>query len=73
MLSGPDLDGLQQLIAAVDVPVLASGGVATLADLEDLAVLEFDGRRIGGAVVGKAIYEERFSVAEAVAVLKETG
>lgn len=72
MLSGPDLDGLGRLLAAVDVPVLASGGVATLADLEELAALGFEGRRIAGAVVGKAIYEDRFSVTDAVAVSKET-
>jgi len=69
MLSGPDIDGLRRLLAAVDLPVLASGGVAELGDLRRLAELEVDGRRLAGAVVGKAIYEERFGVADAVAVL----
>lgn len=69
MLSGPDLDGIRRLLAVVDVDVLASGGVADLDDLRALAALDVSGHRVAGAVVGKAIYEERFDVADAVGVL----
>lgn len=71
MLTGPDLDGIRRLLGVVDVDVLASGGVAGLDDLRDLAALEVSGRRVAGAVVGKAIYEERFDVAAAVAAIAE--
>ncbi|MFN8103331.1 MAG: 1-(5-phosphoribosyl)-5-[(5-phosphoribosylamino)methylideneamino] imidazole-4-carboxamide isomerase [Acidimicrobiia bacterium] len=71
MLSGPDLDGIRRLLAAVDVDVLASGGVAGLGDLRALAALEVCGRTVAGAVVGKAIYEGRFEVADAVGAIAE--
>lgn len=69
MLSGPDLDGIRRLLGVVDVDVLASGGVADLDDLRALAALDVAGRRVAGAVVGKAIYEGRVDVGEAVDAL----
>jgi phosphoribosylformimino-5-aminoimidazole carboxamide ribotide isomerase len=62
MLSGPDLEGLDAVMAATDIPVVASGGVASLDDLRALAYLG-----VQGAITGKAIYEGRFTVAEALA------
>jgi phosphoribosylformimino-5-aminoimidazole carboxamide ribotide isomerase len=67
MLSGPDLAGLRALLAATSLPVVASGGVATVDDLVALAGLEAEGRRLDGAIVGKAIVEGRLSVEEGVA------
>ena len=67
MLSGPDLAGLQALLEATSLPVVASGGVSDLKDLVALAGLEAGGRRLSGAIVGKAIVEGRFSVEEGVA------
>jgi phosphoribosylformimino-5-aminoimidazole carboxamide ribotide isomerase len=64
MLSGPDLAGLQALLAATPLPVVASGGVSSLDDLVALAALEAGDRRLSGAIVGKAIVEGRFSVQE---------
>jgi phosphoribosylformimino-5-aminoimidazole carboxamide ribotide isomerase len=61
-LSGPDLDTLDAVHDAVETSVIASGGVGTLADLEALAA-----RRFAGAIVGRAIYEGRFTVAEGIA------
>jgi phosphoribosylformimino-5-aminoimidazole carboxamide ribotide isomerase len=63
MLSGPNLGLLQEVIAAVRVPVIASGGVSSLDDLSTLAGMQPPPE---GAIVGKAIYEGRFSVAEAI-------
>ncbi len=60
-LVGPDLDGLGRVMAATDVPVIASGGVGSLADLAALRDLG-----VAGVIVGKAIYEGRFDVHEAV-------
>ena len=69
-LGGPDIEGLESVLDAVPVDVIASGGVGRLADLRALAGLEGrDGRRLGGVVVGTALYEGRFTVAQAVATL----
>ena len=68
-LSGPDARGLASVLAATDVPVVASGGVGSLDDLQALAGLEVGGRRLAGAIVGTAIHDGRFSVAEALAAL----
>jgi phosphoribosylformimino-5-aminoimidazole carboxamide ribonucleotide (ProFAR) isomerase len=102
-LSGPDIEGLAAVLASTSLPVIASGGVSTLADLKLLAGLEVGvvfgsgpvaggaggsgalglggdgmgddgdgrGRRLAGVIVGKALYEHRFGVAEALAVLNE--
>jgi phosphoribosylformimino-5-aminoimidazole carboxamide ribotide isomerase len=62
VLEGPDLDGYRALVARTRVPVIASGGVGSLDDLRALA-----GSGVAGAIVGKALYEGRFTVEEAVA------
>jgi phosphoribosylformimino-5-aminoimidazole carboxamide ribotide isomerase len=67
-LAGPDTVGLAAVLATTALPVIASGGVSTLADLRALAHLEAGaggGRRLAGVIVGKALYERRFGVAEA--------
>ena len=61
-LAGPDLGGYEKLVAATPVPVVASGGVATL---DDLRALRDAG--LAGVIVGKALYEGAFTVEEAVA------
>jgi phosphoribosylformimino-5-aminoimidazole carboxamide ribotide isomerase len=66
-LAGPDLDGLRAVLAATPLAVIASGGVGSLGDLRALSALEAGGRRLAGAIVGKALWEGRFSVVEAVA------
>jgi phosphoribosylformimino-5-aminoimidazole carboxamide ribotide isomerase len=63
MLTGPDLGGARA-IAALGLEVIASGGVATLADLG--AVRDAG---LAGAIVGRALYEGRFTVREALACL----
>ena len=68
-LAGPDLAGYATLLGATAVPVVSSGGVGTLDHLRALAGLEVGGRRLGGAIVGKALYERRFSVADAIAAV----
>jgi phosphoribosylformimino-5-aminoimidazole carboxamide ribotide isomerase len=61
-LAGPDLEGLEAVMAAAAAPVIASGGVGSLADLEALRYLG-----AAGVIVGKALYENRFTVEEAIA------
>ncbi len=67
MLVGPDLVGLAAAVAGTDVPVVASGGVASLADVRALAAIP----GLGGIITGKALYEGRFTVAEALDALEE--
>ena len=72
MLTGPDVDGLSAVLGSTDVPVIASGGVGSVADIEALAALEVDiagvaPRRLLGAITGKALVDGRMTVAEAVA------
>jgi phosphoribosylformimino-5-aminoimidazole carboxamide ribonucleotide (ProFAR) isomerase len=64
MLAGPDIEQLSRVLDAVSVPVIASGGVASLEDLRALAALERDGKRLIGAITGTAVYEGRFTIAE---------
>jgi len=68
-LEGPDIEGLSQMLAATDVDVIASGGVGSMADLLRLAAVDVGGRRLAGAITGKAIYEGRISIAKAVAAI----
>jgi len=65
MLEGPDVDGLTRSAALAAAPVIASGGVSSLADIEALA----DIPNLGGVITGKAVYEGRFTVSEGLHAL----
>ena len=67
MLRGPDLDGLARSAELAGAPVIASGGVSNLADIVALAQIE----NLGGIITGKAVYEGRFTVTEALDALAE--
>jgi phosphoribosylformimino-5-aminoimidazole carboxamide ribotide isomerase len=67
MLAGPDLEGLRELALAADARLLYSGGVGSLADLEQLAALQLPS--LAGVIVGKALYEGRFTIKQANAAL----
>ena len=70
MLVGPDLDQLGAVLEATAVPVIASGGVGSLVDLRASADLVVGDRRLAGVIVGKAIYEGRFTLSEAIAAVE---
>lgn len=65
--NGPDLEGLKEVLAATPLPVVASGGVATTADLSALCGLRGGGRCLAGAIVGKALLQGAFSIKAAEA------
>lgn len=65
MLTGPDVEGLAAAAAASPIPVIASGGVSSLDDLRALHGV----RGLAGVITGKAIYENRFTVSEALETL----
>lgn len=72
-LTGPDLEGLAHLLDRSPFPVVASGGIASLADLTALAALRVNGHTLAGAIAGKSILEGRFSVEEGVATCAASG
>ncbi|HEY5192438.1 MAG TPA: 1-(5-phosphoribosyl)-5-[(5-phosphoribosylamino)methylideneamino]imidazole-4-carboxamide isomerase [Solirubrobacteraceae bacterium] len=67
MLEGPDLKEARRVAAAVSGSFVYSGGIGALADLEGLAGL--NATTLTGVIVGKALYERRFTVAQAQAAL----
>src|SRR5262249_16975586 len=67
MLQGPNFEATAELAAAVDVPIIASGGVTSLQDIERLARLG-----IPGCIVGRALYEGRLGLRAAVGAAKSS-
>jgi phosphoribosylformimino-5-aminoimidazole carboxamide ribotide isomerase len=66
-LSGPDLDGLSRVVEATGVPVLASGGVRSAADVAALAARH---PALAGVIVGRALQDGRLSIDEALAAAR---
>ena len=67
MLVGPDLDGLARSAELAGAPVIASGGVSSLDDVVALTRIA----NLGGVITGKALYEGRFTVREALDALRQ--
>jgi phosphoribosylformimino-5-aminoimidazole carboxamide ribonucleotide (ProFAR) isomerase len=67
MLQGPDLEQVGRVASVVRGTFIYSGGVSSLEDLRALAALRQV--NLSGVIVGTALYEERFGVAEAQAAL----
>lgn len=67
-LDGPDLGLYRRVLAATDRPVIASGGVGGPDDLRALADLRVAGRRLAGVIVGRALYEGRLELPEALRI-----
>ncbi len=68
-LMGPNIKLLKEVAAATDRPIIASGGVSSLADLEALQELTEIG--VEGAIVGKALYAGAFTLREALAKVSQ--
>jgi len=66
-LEGPDLELYRELLASTPIEVVASGGVGTRADIRALANVRVNERGLSGAIVGRALYEGRFTIEQAVA------
>lgn len=69
MLTGPNVSALKEMVATVNIPVIASGGIATLDDVK--ALLEIKG--LWGAITGKAIYSGSLDLSEAIRLAAGTG
>ncbi|MGE0037304.1 MAG: 1-(5-phosphoribosyl)-5-[(5-phosphoribosylamino)methylideneamino]imidazole-4-carboxamide isomerase [Xanthobacteraceae bacterium] len=68
MLKGLNLDATIALAEAVSIPVIASGGFASIADVQ--AMLETRARKLAGAIAGRALYDGRLDAAQALALIK---
>ena len=66
MMSGPNVEAMAQMQAAVDIPVIASGGVTTADDVARLAAAG-----LAGCIIGRALYEGTLTLAEALRVAGE--
>jgi phosphoribosylformimino-5-aminoimidazole carboxamide ribotide isomerase len=68
MLMGPNLEATKALAEAVAIPIIASGGVSSLKDIENLIAIESSG--ISGVITGKAVYTGAIQLSEAIALTK---
>lgn len=69
-MEGPALEELTRIAMATSAQVIASGGVGDLSDLQVLALESESHENLEGAIVGRALYERKFTVAEAIAALR---
>lgn len=61
MLTGPNVDATSSLARSVDIPVIASGGISSVADIE-----AYRGSGVEGIIIGKALYTGRVELTEAI-------
>lgn len=69
MMRGVNVEATRKLAGEVNIPVIASGGVCTMADVQDLCAAAGDG--IAGAIVGRALYEGAIDLREALALVTQ--
>jgi phosphoribosylformimino-5-aminoimidazole carboxamide ribotide isomerase len=69
MLKGLNLDATIALADAVSIPVIASGGLASIEDIK--ALLEPRARKLQGAIAGRALYDGRLDAAEALKMIHD--
>ena len=65
-LKGPNVELLREVMQRTSKPVVASGGISSLQDIRDLHALVADG--LEGAILGKSLYANKFTLQEALAI-----
>ncbi len=68
MLSGPNIEATKKLAESLHIPVIASGGISTLKDIENLLAVRYSG--VSGVITGKAIYSGSLNLREAILFVK---
>jgi phosphoribosylformimino-5-aminoimidazole carboxamide ribotide isomerase len=71
LLTGLNLDATATLAREVSIPVIASGGLASIADIEQLMQPQY--AMLGGAIAGRALYDGRLDAAAALALMENVG
>jgi phosphoribosylformimino-5-aminoimidazole carboxamide ribotide isomerase len=71
LLTGLNLDATAALAREVSIPVIASGGLASIADIEQLVQPQY--AMLGGAIAGRALYDGRLDAAAALALMEKVG
>ena len=71
MLQGLNFDATIALADAISIPVIASGGLASIEDIR--ALLSPRARKLAGAIAGRALYDGRLDAAEALRLIGNTG
>jgi phosphoribosylformimino-5-aminoimidazole carboxamide ribotide isomerase len=69
MRTGPNVDATGALARAIQIPVIASGGISGISDVSEILTLEKDG--IIGMITGRALYDGGLDLAEAIEVARE--
>jgi len=69
MMQGPNIEATRALAESISIPVIASGGVSRIADIENLMAIESSG--VTGVITGKAIYSGALNLAEAIALTRK--
>jgi phosphoribosylformimino-5-aminoimidazole carboxamide ribotide isomerase len=69
MMQGPNIQATKALAESISIPVIASGGLSSLKDIENLIAIESSG--VTGVITGKAIYSGAINLAEAIALTKK--
>ncbi len=69
MRTGPNIPAIREFAEAVDIPVVASGGISAVEDIQALADIQHLG--ITGVIIGRALYEGDVNLSEAIAVAAE--
>ena len=70
-LEGPDLQGLSEMLAETSLPIIASGGLSSVQDLRDLMQLQNMGRKLSGVITGKALYEGKIQLPDALDIVQD--
>jgi len=71
MLTGPDLETLKEILANVNINVIASGGVSKIKDIADL--MDLKAKNLYGVISGKALYEQTLDFKEAIRLCSQKG
>jgi phosphoribosylformimino-5-aminoimidazole carboxamide ribotide isomerase len=66
MLEGPNISSLREFLGKAKIEVIASGGISSIEDIKKLKALEKDG--LAGVIIGKALYENKMDLKEAVSI-----
>lgn len=67
MLTGPNIEEVNKIIESTNLKIIASGGVSSIEDIKNLKSLNQP--RLEGVIVGKALYEDKFSLKDAISLL----